>query len=76
MTYFYIKSIKSCGTTNTSVLVEGDLNLKLQILIRDGLSDEEIAKNLAEHISVTVGNRRAILDYLLNYLCEEINRGG
>jgi polysaccharide deacetylase 2 family uncharacterized protein YibQ len=49
-------------------------NLKLQIFIRDGLSDEEIAKRLAEQISVTVGNRHAILDYLLNYLCEEINR--
>ena len=51
-------------------------NLKLQIFIRDGLSDEEIAKRLAEQISVTVGNRHAILDYLLNYLCEEINRLG
>jgi polysaccharide deacetylase 2 family uncharacterized protein YibQ len=51
-------------------------NLKLQIFIRDGLSDEEIAKRLAEQISVTVGNRHAILDYLLNYLCEEINRVG
>jgi len=51
-------------------------NLKLQIFIRGGLSDEEIAKRLAEQISVTVGNRHAILDYLLNYLCEEINRLG
>jgi 5,10-methenyltetrahydromethanopterin hydrogenase len=51
-------------------------NLKLQIFIRDGLSDEEIAKRLAEQISVTIGNRHAILDYLLNYLCEEINRVG
>jgi len=50
--------------------------LKLQIFVRDGLSDEDIAKCLAEQISVTVGNRRAILDYLLNCLCEEINRGG
>jgi len=50
--------------------------LKLQIFVDNQLSDEEIAKHFAEQIFIAVGNRRDILDYLLNYLCEEINHGG
>jgi len=47
--------------------------MEILIYLNDLSSDEEIAKNIMKQILLVTGTRRAILDYLLNNLCKEIN---